>query len=383
MKPETMNENEAPLEAEDSVNEESVAETAETVESGETADAEVEAEASEAADPEGGAEAEASGTESDDEASVDADDEGPHVDQAASVAAAEEGEKSAAEDEDAAEGEDTTEDEEATEGEDTTEGEDSAESAAVAEGEDEEEDEDRLPAAIEAILFTSEIPLTAKRLGEITQAKKNDVLEAIDALNLFYADSKRAFQIAPIAGGHQLVTTNEHAATLAKLHKEKVPTRLSRAALETLSIIAFKQPVTRAEIDAIRGVSASDRVLRHLIDRKLVKIAGRAEAPGRPLLYGTTREFLAYFGLSQVHDLPRTEELNSLLAGETPNPATMDEEIQERLKELEPETTEEGQESPPETVEGAMMEGEPAGVDSPLPQSHSGEESDDDGAASP
>jgi segregation and condensation protein B len=109
---------------------------------------------------------------------------------------------------------------------------------------------------------------------------------------------------------------------LSKLHADRIPSRLSRAALETLAIIAFKQPVTRAEVDAIRGVSASDRVLRHLLERKTIRIAGRAEAPGRPLLYGTTREFLEYFGLASLSDLPRTDELEALLAGDRPAAAT-------------------------------------------------------------
>jgi segregation and condensation protein B len=165
------------------------------------------------------------------------------------------------------------------------------------------------------VLFSSEIPLPVRRLTELTSCAKGDVLAAIDRLNVFYAETNRAFRIAELAGGFQMVTTPEHAETLGALHKERVPSRLSRAALETLSIIAFKQPATRAEIDAIRGVSASDRVLRNLIERKLVRIAGRAELPGRPLLYGTTREFLAYFGLASVSDLPRTDELNALLEG--------------------------------------------------------------------
>jgi segregation and condensation protein B len=173
-----------------------------------------------------------------------------------------------------------------------------------------------LDSIIEAILFTSETPMTAVRLAEITETTRGEALEAIDRLNVFYAESSRAFRIAPIAGGFQMVTSAQFARVLSKLHAERVPTRLSRAALETLAIIAFKQPVTRAEIDAIRGVSASDRVLRHLLERKAVRIAGRAEAPGRPLLYGTTREFLTYFGLSSLSDLPRSEELDALLAGD-------------------------------------------------------------------
>lgn len=180
--------------------------------------------------------------------------------------------------------------------------------------------EPTLEVLVEALLFSSDAPVPAARLAELSRAARGDVLEAIDRLNMFYAESSRAFRVVEIAGGFQLVTTPEVAPFLSKLHAERVPTRLSRAALETLAIVAFKQPVTRAEIDAIRGVSASDRVLRHLLDRRAIRIAGRAEAPGRPLLYGTTREFLEYFGLGSLGDLPRTEELEALLAGDRKAP---------------------------------------------------------------
>lgn len=181
---------------------------------------------------------------------------------------------------------------------------------------------------VEAILFSTEEPAAVPRIAELARCKKGEVLEAIDRLNLFYAESSRAFRIAAIAGGFQLVTTPELARYLTRMHDEKTPAKLSRAALETLAIIAFKQPVTRAEVDAIRGVSASDRVLRHLLERKAIRIAGRAEAPGRPLLYGTTKEFLEYFGLSSLGDLPRTDELVALLAGDRPTTPSAFEELE-------------------------------------------------------
>lgn len=243
-------------------------------------------------------------------------------------------------------------------------------------------DTPELDGRIEALLFSSEIPLPARRLADLTAAAKGEVLEAIDRLNVFYGESGRAFRIAEIAGGHQMVTVPAHAEVLAGLHKEKVPTRLSRAALETLAIIAFKQPVTRAEIDRIRGVSASDGVLRHLMERTTVRIAGRADAPGRPLLYGTTQEFLAYFGLAKVTDLPRTEELEAMLAGEAPAA----DETGDLFEGLEgrPEGASSGSDAGPdedrelrddtgrEDDEDAE-EGDPFGED----ESHSGEESDD------
>jgi len=187
-----------------------------------------------------------------------------------------------------------------------------------------------LDAILEAVLFTSETPVPVARLAEIAGVSKGEALEAIDRLNVFYAETSRAFRIQPLAGGFQLVTNREFAPFLSRLHAERVAPKLSRAALETLAIIAFKQPVSRAEIDAIRGVTASDRVLRHLLERKAVRIAGRAEAPGRPLLYGTTREFLSYFGLSNLSDLPRSDELAALLAGDRP---PEDDAVEEGLEE--------------------------------------------------
>src|SRR4030095_7520971 len=137
-------------------------------------------------------------------------------------------------------------------------------------------------AIVEAVLFTSETPIAVARLAEIAGVSRGDALEAIDRLNLFYADHSRSFRIVSLAGGFQLITNREFAPYLSRMHAERVAPKLSRAALETLAIIAFQQPVWRAEIDAIRGVTASDRVLRHLLERKAVRIAGRADAPGRP-----------------------------------------------------------------------------------------------------
>jgi segregation and condensation protein B len=230
---------------------------------------------------------------------------------------------------------------------------------------------EELDAKVEALLFASEVPLPVKHLAELAVSRSARVLEAIDRLNVFYGESKRAFRIVPIAGGFQLATTPEHGPLLAKLRRDKVPTRLSPAALETLSIIAFKQPVTRAEIDSIRGVSASDGVLRHLLERKLVRISGRAEAPGRPLLYATTREFLSAFGLSSVSDLPRTDELSALLAGSTPPEAAQAEAATGMIEEPG---------SRAEREDAAGPEAAPGGEDPRrIILSHSGEESDDHG----
>jgi len=264
----------------------------------------------------------------------------------------------------------------------------------------EAEAERTLEARVEALLFSSEVPLPAARLAGLLRAEKRDVLEAVDRLNMFYGETRRAFRITAIAGGFQMVTTTEHADVLVQLQKDRVPSRLSQAALETLAIIAFKQPVTRAEIDAIRGVTASDRVLRHLIDRKVVRIAGRSEAVGRPLLYGTTREFLAYFGLEKLTDLPRPDELAALLAGEFPAEAApggilaeFDAELHGELSADEVDEADEADAAaaPQESVRDPHDESDLFETDDSADEessfepsvSHSGEESDDrDGASS-
>lgn len=244
-----------------------------------------------------------------------------------------------------------------------TDGTADAEAAPAAEG-------PTLDASLEALLFSCEEPLTPMRLAQLLGVRKGEVLEVIDRLNVFYGEHRRSFRIVPIAGGFQLVTTPEHAEMLGRLHKDKTASKLSRAALETLAIVAFKQPVTRAEVDAIRGVSASDGVIRHLMERSLVRIAGRAEAPGRPLLYGTTREFLGHFGLHALTDLPRTDELAALLAGDTRQHPADEEEVEAQTPR--PELT-------AAQVVASRWQEEDAFADED--ESHSGEESDEDGGA--
>ena len=118
----------------------------------------------------------------------------------------------------------------------------------------------------------------------------------------------RAFRIEPVSGGFRLMTRPEHAPVIAAMHRARASTRLSRASLETLAIIAYRQPMTRAELESIRGVACGE-VLRSLLDRRMIKIAGRAEELGRPMLYGTTPQFLDAFGLASIKDLPKPEEL--------------------------------------------------------------------------
>jgi segregation and condensation protein B len=171
-----------------------------------------------------------------------------------------------------------------------------------------------LLAAVEAILLSVERPIPVAKIAEpITpvlgiEVGGAEVEAAISALNDEYDTQGRAFRIEPVSGGYRLMTRPEHAPVIAAMHRARATTRLSRPALETLSIIAYRQPVTRAELEAIRGVACGE-VLRSLLDRKMIKIAGRAEELGRPMLYGTTPQFLDAFGLANIKDLPKPEEL--------------------------------------------------------------------------
>jgi segregation and condensation protein B len=134
--------------------------------------------------------------------------------------------------------------------------------------------------------------------------------DAVAALNASYERTGRSFRVEAVAGGYRVMTLSRYAADIARLRSVKVSARLSRAAVETLAIIAYKQPITRAELEAIRGVSCGE-VLKSLLERRLVTIKGRAEELGRPMLYGTTREFLDHFGLASIKDLPTIEELRA------------------------------------------------------------------------
>ncbi len=132
--------------------------------------------------------------------------------------------------------------------------------------------------------------------------------EAIDTLNQEYESTNRSFRIERVAAGYRIMTLPEFATVVAAMHRARAGTRLTRTQLETLSIIAYRQPVTRAELENIRGVACGD-IVRALMDRQLVKITGRAEVLGRPMLYGTTPRFLDTFGLASIKDLPKPEEV--------------------------------------------------------------------------
>ena len=160
---------------------------------------------------------------------------------------------------------------------------------------------------VEALLMSTDEPLTASKLAQILgTGDAGDVKAHIDALNRGYEQTGSSFRIESIAKGYQILTLPVFAPWIKKLHKAREESRLSGAALETLAIIAYKQPVLRADVEAIRGVAVGDMLIR-LRDAGLIRIVGRAEEIGKPLLYGTTPKFLEVFGLGSLKDLPKLE----------------------------------------------------------------------------
>ncbi|HEY3306002.1 MAG TPA: SMC-Scp complex subunit ScpB [Candidatus Binatia bacterium] len=180
---------------------------------------------------------------------------------------------------------------------------------------------EQLKSILESLLFASEGPVTLPRLGEVIEgAERNEIAAALRDLQAEYDDADRGFRIAEVAGGYQMQTARENADWVKKLYRDR-PARMSRATLETLAIIAYKQPITRAEIEAIRGVDV-DGVVATLLDRRLIRIVARKDVPGRPFLYGTTPEFLQLFNLKDLTHLPTLKEMEemTLPEGETPPP---------------------------------------------------------------
>ena len=170
---------------------------------------------------------------------------------------------------------------------------------------------------LEALLLSSAEPVTAARLGRVVpESSAREVREDLEALNESYAAEGRGFRIEEVSGGYQLRTLPELAAYVQQLEPVP-PLRMSRAGLETLAIIAYKQPVTRAEVEHVRGVDAGP-LLRGLLERRLVRIAGHREVPGRPILYATTPRFLEIFGLAALTDLPTLREIEELLRDRMP-----------------------------------------------------------------
>src|SRR5712692_8542991 len=169
---------------------------------------------------------------------------------------------------------------------------------------------------VEALLFASEAPVEAERIQEVLDLPSaGQARELVHLLGERLDGQGRALQIIEVGGGYRLVTRPEVAPWLVKLARSRTRSRLSRSALETLAIIAYRQPASRPDIDAVRGVN-SEAVLDNLLDRRMVRIAGRKDSPGRPFLYETTRDFLVAFGLRDLADLPKVE--GDLVIPETP-----------------------------------------------------------------
>jgi segregation and condensation protein B len=174
-----------------------------------------------------------------------------------------------------------------------------------------------LKAVVEALIFASPEPVTVKTLVKLLDSEpKEDILSAIEELKQAY-DRPGGLQMVEVAGGYQIVTRPELHEWVRRLFHERTTTKLSVASLETLAVIAYKQPITSPEIAEIRGVNTAG-VLGTLIERKLIKIVGRKQVVGRPFLYGTTREFLTRFGLNDLSDLPKVEDMSELLGFELP-----------------------------------------------------------------
>lgn len=168
---------------------------------------------------------------------------------------------------------------------------------------------------VESILFVSDKPVTVEQFRQVMEEISADEIQGIiQSLKEEYAQKVGGMVITEIAGGYQMLTNPSHASHIRNFYKTRTKEKLSRPSLETLAIIAYKQPVSRADIELVRGVN-SDGVMAHLLAKALVKIVGRKEVPGRPFLYGTTKEFLEYFGLRSLEDLPKIEEFPLLSTG--------------------------------------------------------------------
>ena len=176
--------------------------------------------------------------------------------------------------------------------------------------------EHALKGIIEALLFVSRDPLPLEKIIEVLAGPSREmVLDAMQALRHRYDQEDRGIHIAELAGGYLMMTQPDCAPWITKLMTIKASAKVSRSALETLAIIAYRQPIVRADIEHLRGVETSG-VLRTLLDHKLVRIVGRQDIPGRPILYGTSRVFLRKFGLRDLRDLPPLREFNALGEGE-------------------------------------------------------------------
>ena len=202
-----------------------------------------------------------------------------------------------------------------------------------------------MKAVVEALLFAAENPLSLFQLSQILETDDKDRVKGVlEELKAEYQEMDRAFELVEVAGGYAFRTRPQHSYWLRRLKRQQV-TRLSRAALETLAIIAYKQPTLKAEIERLRGVEVGG-VLRMLMEKGLVRVVGRKDLPGRPLIYGTTRRFLEVFDLKDLRDLPTLDEMETIL-GDQEDTAVVEEPAEDRQPELfQPELETEGPTGP-------------------------------------
>jgi segregation and condensation protein B len=232
---------------------------------------------------------------------------------------------------------------------------------------------------VEALLFASGKPLTAKEIHDcLPEAAMGDIRAALSELETDYADMGRSFALREVAGGYQFRTANDYAPYVLKLFKSS-PSRLSRAALETLAIIAYKQPILRQEIERLRGVEAGG-ILRTLMEKELVKVVGRKNLPGKPLIYGTTRRFLEVFDLRDLDSLPKLREIKALGPPDEPEavqPADVAPQLEgeadnerKEIQETDQEVQEAGEEAPDGEADGgeATRPSGPPTEDGPGPE---------------
>ena len=173
-------------------------------------------------------------------------------------------------------------------------------------------EENNLKSAVEALIFASERPVTMEQMRRALGNSDTAVLrKIIDELKSEYETANRGFRLTEIAGGFQMITCPVFAPFLKKLYKERSADRLSKPALESLAIIAYKQPLTKSEIESLRNVNV-DGVMKSLLEKNLIRICGRKKVPGRPFVFGTTRQFLEHFGLKSLEELPKFEDFNAL-----------------------------------------------------------------------
>jgi segregation and condensation protein B len=195
--------------------------------------------------------------------------------------------------------------------------------------------EDNLHGILEALLFASDNPLSVKRIKELFPQFEGTVIRnTLNKLKDDYEKNHDALEIVEVGGGYQIVSKKEYAPYIQLLYKGRMASRLTQRAMETLAIIAYKQPITKQEIEAIRGVNV-DGVVKTLLERDLIMIKGRQKAPGNPLLYGTSRKFLIYFGLKSLNDLPKLKEIDELLKDDNKFLESLD---QVALEQLAPES---------------------------------------------